>query len=68
MDKEAAVTAVTDQGISFQVGDKVEHKKFGRGVVMETQTGPGGDLEIFVSFESAGFKQLMAKYAPIKKV
>jgi DNA helicase-2/ATP-dependent DNA helicase PcrA len=65
--QEAAV-AVADQDVSFQVGDRVEHKKFGRGVVMETQTGPGGDLEIFVSFESAGFKQLMAKYAPIKKV
>lgn len=64
---EAAVTAV-EPGIDFRVGDQVEHKKFGRGVVMETRIGPGGDLEIFVSFESAGFKHLMAKYAPLKKV
>lgn len=66
--EEAAVTAITEQGIIYRVGEKVEHKKFGRGVVMETRTGPGGDLEIFVSFESAGFKHLMAKYAPLKKI
>jgi len=62
----AAVTAPAPA--TFKVGDKVEHKKFGRGVVMETKFGPGGDLEIYVSFESAGFKHLMAKYAPLKKV
>ncbi|HBG21726.1 MAG TPA: DNA helicase PcrA [Peptococcaceae bacterium] len=62
----AAVTAAPSQ-TSFQVGETVEHKKFGKGVVMETKTGPGGDMEIYVSFETAGFKHLLAKYAPIKK-
>ncbi|MGI5867290.1 MAG: DNA helicase PcrA [Syntrophaceticus schinkii] len=66
-EEAAAVTAVSAPD-SFKVGDKVEHKKFGRGVVMETKFGSGGDLEIFVSFESAGFKHLMAKYAPLKKL
>ncbi len=65
--KEAAAVSTVGQ-YAFQVGDKVEHKKFGRGVVMETKTGPGGDLEVYVSFETAGFKHLMAKYAPLKKV
>jgi len=63
----AAVTAPQEQCL-FKVGEKVEHKKFGRGVVMETKIGPGGDLEIFVSFETAGFKHLLAKYAPLKKI
>lgn len=66
-EEAAAVTAVSAPE-TFKVGDKVEHKKFGRGVVMETKFGPGGDLEIYVSFENAGFKHLMAKYAPIKKI
>jgi len=65
--KEAAAATAAAAEDAFRVGDKVEHKKFGRGVVMETKFGPGGDLEIYVSFESAGFKHLMAKYAPLKK-
>ncbi|HHY41131.1 MAG TPA: ATP-binding domain-containing protein, partial [Syntrophaceticus sp.] len=63
----AAVTAPQEKCL-FKVGEKVEHKKFGRGVVMETKIGPGGDQEIFVSFETAGFKHLLAKYAPLKKL
>lgn len=66
--KEAAAVTAPSVSDTFKVGDKVEHKKFGRGVVMETKFGPGGDLEIYVSFEDAGFKHLMAKYAPLKKV
>jgi len=61
------VTAPQEECL-FKVGEKVEHKKFGKGVVMETKIGPGGDLEIFVSFETAGFKHLLAKYAPLKKL
>lgn len=66
--KEAAAVTVPQEQCQFQVGEKVEHKKFGRGIVMETKIGPGGDLEVYVSFENAGFKHLLAKYAPLKKV
>jgi DNA helicase-2/ATP-dependent DNA helicase PcrA len=67
-EKEAAAVTAAPSPTSFQVGETIEHKKFGKGVVMEIKTGPGGDLEIYVSFETAGFKHLLAKYAPIKKV
>ncbi len=63
----AAITAVPSTE-DLKVGDKVEHKKFGQGVIMETKYGSDGDLEIYVSFENAGFKHLMAKYAPLNKV
>jgi len=66
--KEAAAVTAPQEECLFKVGEKVEHKKFGKGVVMETKIGPGGDLEIFVSFETAGFKHLLAKYAPLKKL
>jgi DNA helicase-2/ATP-dependent DNA helicase PcrA len=67
--KEEAAAVTAPQGeCLFKVGEKVEHKKFGRGVVMETKIGPGGDLEVYVSFETAGFKHLLAKYAPLKKL
>ncbi len=52
----------------FNRGDLVEHKKFGRGVVTETLVGRGGDLEVFVQFETAGSKHLLAKFAPLNRL
>ena len=49
---------------SFSAGDLVEHKVFGRGIVVETN----GD-KISISFEKSGqTKQLLVDYAPIVKV
>ncbi|NPV29030.1 MAG: DNA helicase PcrA [Firmicutes bacterium] len=64
---EAAERDVEPQG-DLQVGDRVEHAKFGPGVVTETRVGPGGDLEIIVSFEQVGVKHLLVKYAPLRRV
>lgn len=66
-EKEAAAVTAASSPTSFRVGETVEHKKFGKGVVMETKTGSDGDLELYVSFETAGFRHLLAKYAPLKK-
>jgi len=55
-------------GQEFASGDLVEHKKFGCGVVTETLVGRGGDLEIFVQFETVGVKQLLVKFAPITRL
>jgi DNA helicase-2/ATP-dependent DNA helicase PcrA len=52
----------------YASGDLVEHKKFGRGVVTETVLGRGGDLELFVRFETVGVKQLLVKFAPITRL
>jgi DNA helicase-2/ATP-dependent DNA helicase PcrA len=55
-------------GQEFTKGDLVEHKKFGRGVVTEIQVGRGGDLEIFILFETGGIKHLLAKFAPLSRL
>lgn len=50
----------------FNIGDKVEHTKWGVGVVMSVK-GSGDDLEYNVAFPAQGIKTLIAKYAPIKR-
>ncbi|BDR56449.1 DNA helicase PcrA [Xylocopilactobacillus apis] len=53
---------------SFQVGDKVEHKKWGQGIVVQV-TGQNSEQEIDVAFkDNVGIKRLMASFAPITKV
>lgn len=59
----------TRQGglIQFNVGDKVEHRKWGQGVVVSVK-GEGEEAEIKVAFPNLGIKSLVAKYAPISKI
>ena len=52
---------------AYSVGDSVEHKKFGVGMVVATK-GEGESLQIDVAFKGFGVKTLVAKFAPIKKV
>lgn len=52
----------------FQIGDRVEHKKFGKGRVTETRIGPTGDIEVFVHFDTVGLKHLLVKYASLQKI
>ena len=51
---------------SYSLSDKVEHTKWGQGVVVSVK-GEGGDAEISVAFPGLGIKTLVAKYAPLKK-
>jgi len=53
--------------LSWNVGDKVEHKKWGQGTVVKVN-GSGQNAELDVAFKSEGIKRLLAEYAPIKKV
>ncbi len=49
-------------------GDKVMHKVFGEGIVMECKPS-GGDFEVTVAFkDGAGVKRLLLGMAPIEKV
>ena len=48
----------------FKPGDKVEHKVFGRGVVLKA-TPAAGDTIVEIQFEKAGIKKTMANYAPL---
>ncbi len=51
----------------IQIGDKVQHSKFGVGVVVGS-SGSGEDMELKIAFPDQGIKQLLWKYAPIKKI
>ncbi|WEV40276.1 DNA helicase PcrA [Lactobacillus sp. ESL0681] len=51
----------------WQVGDQVEHKSWGRGVVTKVN-GTGEDMELDIAFTGQGIKRLLAAFAPIKKV
>ena len=49
-------------------GDKVRHKVFGEGIVMECKPS-GNDFEVTVAFrDGAGVKRLLLGMAPIEKV
>lgn len=65
----AATRQVTNAGAvgSYRLGDKVEHGKWGQGVVVSVK-GEGEDAEISVAFPEMGIKTLVAKYAPLKKL
>ncbi len=52
--------------ITFQAGDKVQHEKWGSGTVVAVQ-GQGEDARITVAFAGEGLKQLLAKFAPLKR-
>lgn len=54
-------------GVTWKVGDKVEHKKWGQGTVVHVG-GSQKDLELDVAFPSQGIKRLLAAFAPITKV
>lgn len=54
-------------GVNFSVGDNVEHKKFGVGVITSVEE-EGGDYKLEIQFKSAGMKRLMAAFANLKKV
>ena len=53
--------------LDYKVGDTVEHKAFGRGIVVSTKS-LGGDMLLEVAFDSCGTKKIMAKVAKMKKV
>ncbi len=57
----------TAAGNQWQVGEKVNHKKWGIGTIVRT-TGAAQDLELDVAFPQQGVKRLLAAFAPIEKL
>lgn len=54
--------------ISWAVGDKAEHKKWGIGTVVSVK-GSGEGKELDIAFPSpVGIKRLLAKFAPINRI
>lgn len=63
-----AGTAVAGGGDKvYKPGELVEHKVFGRGVVLSA-TPVAGDTIVEIRFDGAGVKKTMANYAPLKKL
>jgi DNA helicase-2/ATP-dependent DNA helicase PcrA len=53
--------------VSWNAGDKVEHKAWGVGTVVKV-SGAGEDAELDIAFKDQGIKRLLAAFAPIKRV
>ncbi len=53
--------------LDFKVGDKVEHKTFGEGLVIGAKA-VGGDMVLEIAFDNYGTKKIMAKMAKMKKI
>lgn len=51
----------------YQIGDLVEHSKFGTGTVLELKKGTR-DYEVCVEFPNAGKKKMLAGFAKLKKL
>ncbi|WP_156470450.1 DNA helicase PcrA [Levilactobacillus senmaizukei] len=68
--KTGRVTTNTGTGagsVSWTVGDKASHKKWGVGTVVKVN-GTGEDAELDIAFPEQGVKRLLAAFAPIKRV
>ncbi len=53
--------------INYKVGDRVEHKTFGCGLVISCKA-VGGDMVLEIAFDDVGTKKIMAKMAKMKKI
>lgn len=62
-----AAGAVGAEKKGWHVGDQVQHKAWGRGVVIKVK-GKGEDMELDIAFAQKGVKRLLAAFAPIKKI
>ena len=53
--------------LSYEVGDRVSHMKFGEGTVALIRDG-GRDFEVTVDFDEVGTKKMFASFAKLKKI
>ena len=56
-----------EEGLSYQVGDRVKHIKFGQGLVTEIKKMPK-DYQVTVEFDQVGVRKLFAAFAKLKKI
>lgn len=69
LSKQRAATKKTPEApkISFNSGDAVHHKVFGKGVIVSSKP-MGNDSMLEIAFETSGTKKLMANYAKLEKI
>ncbi len=65
--KPLATSAPKAPTVSYNVGDSVMHKVFGKGVIVSSKP-MGSDAMLEIAFEKAGTKKLMANYAKLQKI
>lgn len=65
--KGSGLMAKKSEGLSYGVGDRVRHVKFGDGTVEEIKEG-GRDYEVTVQFDTAGVRKMFALFAKLTKI
>ena len=53
--------------LDYKVGDTVEHKTFGQGLIVSANS-VGGDMVLEIAFDEVGTKKIMAKMAKLTKI
>ena len=67
LQKGSQLTAEKGGNLSYGVGDRVRHVKFGEGTVLEIKEG-GRDYEVTVEFDNAGVRKMFAMFAKLVKL
>lgn len=67
LQKGSQLMAEKEGKLSYGVGDRVRHVKFGEGTVLEIKEG-GRDYEVTVEFDSAGVRKMFAMFAKLVKL
>ena len=67
LQKGSQLTAEKGGKLSYGVGDRVRHVKFGEGTVLEIKEG-GRDYEVTVEFDNAGVRKMFAMFAKLVKL
>lgn len=65
--KGSGLMAKKSEGLSYGVGDRVRHVKFGDGTVTGIKEG-GRDYEVTVQFDTAGVRKMFALFAKLIKI
>ena len=65
--KGSQLTAQKGGMLSYGVGDRVRHVKFGEGTVLDIREG-GRDYEVTVEFDMAGVRKMFAMFARLEKI
>lgn len=67
LQKGSQLTAQKGGALSYGVGDRVRHVKFGEGTVLDIKEG-GRDKEVTVEFDTAGVRKMFAMFAKLVKI
>jgi len=53
--------------LQFQPGQRVQHSKFGEGIVIQSRA-DGSDEEVTIAFKKSGIKHMLASFANLEKL